>query len=433
MRSKVKFDFSDFTVQTLRKYTSECDRLAFIQDTVHIGTKLRNRLLKAGILLAMGSKIVSVTHIKMLLNSVSKEIHGLVMSDICPEDRQNFGSLKKIMSSRVLTALKEHVFGSEGTIKYLHICDQVTSSFLDDSLSPIERLYRIWNAVFFLRVWRKWLIRNGYNSEENYITQNAYTCIEINAHMLIFIIENLRSSNQPELFLPHLFASQPCEHIFRQMRSMGTWNYTKISFNLFELLHLISRVDLMSEIIFSRLNGQNVSFPRSMKTAEIQAQIDLPSRDEIIITIKNAQLDALKSAGDFGMFMHSTDISECELNRRFSILPTEELRNETEDDPNVFNEYEEVSHNKFIEVVDEDGVTKLVRKSELVWILTESKNKISSDRLKRVQDSTKCDHVKRRKVGNSSDELIIFKADEIEIGRYVISIDLCSGVLITLF
>lgn len=245
MRSKVQFNLSDFTEKAFDEYICKCDSIAFIQDTIHIGTKLRNRFLKPGILLAMGSKLVSVTHIKLLLRSVSKEIHGLVLSDICPADRQNFGSLQKVMRPRVLNALREHIFDSEATIKYLHICDQVTSSFLDD-ICPTERIYRIWNALFFLRAWKKWLIQSEYDADDNFITVFTYSCVEINAHMLIYIIQKLRCSNQSDLFLPDLFSSQPCEHIFRQMRSMGTTNYTKITFNLFELLHMISRVDLMS-------------------------------------------------------------------------------------------------------------------------------------------------------------------------------------------
>lgn len=118
-----------------------------VQDTIHIGTKLRNRLLNASVLLQIGNKIATIVHIKSLLNSVNKEYHGLVQSDIYPEDRQNFKSLEKIMDDRVIQALESHVPDCEATVAYLKLCKQITSSFTEENLDPIERIYRIWNAL----------------------------------------------------------------------------------------------------------------------------------------------------------------------------------------------------------------------------------------------------------------------------------------------
>lgn len=115
--------------------------ISFIQDPVHLMTKLRNRLLKHSILLPMGSKTVSISHLKILINAVRKEIHGLTPSDICPNDRQNFASAIKITQDRVLNALKEHVHDSEGTIAYLKICRDISDAFIDSKLSPIDRVF----------------------------------------------------------------------------------------------------------------------------------------------------------------------------------------------------------------------------------------------------------------------------------------------------
>lgn len=75
-------------------------------------------LLNASVLLQIGNKIATIVHIKSLLNSVNKEYHGLVQSDIYPEDRQNFKSLEKIMDDRVIQALESHVPDCE---QQLHI------------------------------------------------------------------------------------------------------------------------------------------------------------------------------------------------------------------------------------------------------------------------------------------------------------------------
>lgn len=120
------------------KWFSVDSNICFLQDIVHIGTKLRNRLLDLVIFLLIGNKVVSVGHLKILINSVPKAVHGLVYSDICPDDRQNYNSLVKVMEPRVRKALAAYVLGSEGTIEFIKICDEITSSLYDDNLSPLE-------------------------------------------------------------------------------------------------------------------------------------------------------------------------------------------------------------------------------------------------------------------------------------------------------
>lgn len=146
-----------------------------VQDTIHIGTKLRNRILNASILLCIGNRVVSTAHIQFLLNTVEKAVHALVQTDLYPEDRQNFKSLEKLMEERVLNALEQYVVDSEATKTYFMLCKLITSAYLDMNLKPIERIYKIWYAVYFIRGWRKWILsQTDYTLGENFITNNAY-------------------------------------------------------------------------------------------------------------------------------------------------------------------------------------------------------------------------------------------------------------------
>jgi len=52
----------------------------FVQDTVHIGTKLRTRILKPGIDLPIGSYTVFITHLFQLTELYSKDKHLLTKS-----------------------------------------------------------------------------------------------------------------------------------------------------------------------------------------------------------------------------------------------------------------------------------------------------------------------------------------------------------------
>lgn len=408
----------------------------YFQDTIHIGTKLRNRLLNMSIVLYMGSKIVSTVHIKNLLKTVAKEVHGLVLSDICPDDRQNFDSLEKLMDDRVLNAMKAQVADSEGTVMYLTLCKLITSSFLATNLMATERIYRIWYAAFFLRCWRKWLKSNSnYSLKENFITDNAYTCIEINAHNLIQAIIKLRSNGQENLFLPHLFASQPCEHIFRMMRSMGTVNFTKINFSLHELIHSIAKVEIMQKI---RFTCNDIEFPRMYKEHSSDNITKLPSDNEIQKAVEEAQKNAFEKAAQFGMILTANDIASTEISiNETSPADDDENRCDSDDEEVDIveknareNTSDDMALSPFLHLTDSDGTTRKVRKSTFIWMHSEHKDKLSSDRLKRVQGTSSSlvgPNSKRRKITSSgvSAQLLgsepnLVKSNEIMIGDWVL-------------
>lgn len=425
MRSRVKLNLGELNEKSFEIFFNSADGRIYIQDTIHIPTKLRNRMLKASIMLPMGSYQVSVSHIKMLLSLVAKEEHGLVMSDIHPEDRQNFAAFEKITQQRVIASLKKSIIGSEATIMYLNICGKISSSFLDNTISPTERIYRIWYYVYYLRAWRKWLQQTEYKVNDHFISPNSYTCIEINAHGLIYAIQLLREKNESSMFLPELMSSQQCEYTFRKLRSMSTANYTRINFSLFELLHLVSRVELMNDIIYSRMNlpspdlgpdtspdTSRVFFPRVEKsTNAVEANVDLPSNKEILNVMKTAQSDALNDANKIGMDIKAIDVSTCALLQSNAKMAAD-LAADSESDMSqdeFFDEFDEniendlleddgtSSHSKYIEVKNEDGSSKNIRKSTFLWMLSESKGKLSSDRLKRVQEG-KEEKSKRRRI-----------------------------------
>lgn len=168
-----------------------------IQDTIHIGTKLRNRMLNGSIVLYIGNRIVSTVHIKTLLNTVAKDVHGLVKSDIFPEDRQNYKFLEKLMEDRVLNAMKNHVPNCEATLMYLNICKHITSSYLEPKLKPVERVYSIWYALYFLRCWRSWILSHkDYSLRDNFISNNAYNCVEINKRTRFGSINSKTTNNE---------------------------------------------------------------------------------------------------------------------------------------------------------------------------------------------------------------------------------------------
>lgn len=423
MKTLMKFNLSPDSIATLNTYP------VCVQDSIHIGTKLRNRLLNTSIALYIGNRVATVTHLQALIDTVSKEEHGLYYSDISPEDRQNYCSLEKTMKPRVLEALKNHVVDSEATIKYVTLCKMITSSFEKGDLKPIDRIYNIWYSLYFLRCWRKWIqMSNEFSLTHNFISFNAFACIEVNAHALVDLIVKLRSSQRENMFIPPLFASQPCESIFRRMRSMGTANFTKINFSLNELLHMISRVEMMNEIVCT---SKDISFPRVKSNSEnCTTAMVLPSDQEIMRTMKSAQKAALEDARWFDIDVNASDITTSEISSETLDTIQKESDNMEVDDVGPEEPREEPGEEghtedrqKCVDVVSSDGTIKNIRKSTFVWMLSESKGKLSSDRLKRVQNSSTNETKQSKKIklsGQSNEEQVFVKSAYLNIGEWAL-------------
>ena len=79
--------------------------ILFFQDSTHICTKLRNRLLSSKATMLLGDKLINIEHLVQLIESSSKLSHNLVKSDILPKDRQNYSSCEKISNEAALNGL----------------------------------------------------------------------------------------------------------------------------------------------------------------------------------------------------------------------------------------------------------------------------------------------------------------------------------------
>lgn len=463
-KTQIGAQIRNYSISPYFKCVSQ--RTYFVQDPTHIGTKARNRLLKPSIILPFGKKQISLGHLKILLNKVSKEVHGLVMSDICPQDRQNFNSLEKLMDDRVIKALILHIPDSEATVLFLKLCKEVTSCFMDPSLSHLERIQRACHSVFVLRIWRKWIQNTAvgskkkigseskdscgqsYNLKDNFITNNAYCCIEINTHQLIQLITKFRDCGTPELFIPILFSSQMCEQAFRQIRSMGTINFTKINYSLLEVMHVMNRIELQNDIVYFKLAELDIKFPRVFRKFDKCFSGPLPSNDEITNEIEKAREDAINDCLAFGMEIDEQYNFLCELPvidhaNLQNILPynadDEDNSDCDEEDtaqaekmlipstnlsgniPENNSENDRLKH--YLEVTDKEGNSKLVRKTSYLWSLTDSKLNLSKDRLRRVQEAEM--KKPRRHLDFCKDtvldpDLPLYKADYLCIGEWTI-------------
>ncbi|CAF3345178.1 unnamed protein product [Rotaria socialis] len=115
-------------------------RIVFFQDSIHLCTKLRNRLLSSKATMLFGDKLISIGHILQLIETPSKLNHNLVKSDVLPKDRQNFVSCEKISNEVVLNELTS-IPASEATKIYLEIIRNIRYAFINKDTNYIDRIH----------------------------------------------------------------------------------------------------------------------------------------------------------------------------------------------------------------------------------------------------------------------------------------------------
>lgn len=384
----------------------------YVQDTIHIATKIRNFLLnmfwrKKPI--PFGNHFVNMEHLFCLLNMFSKDRHMLTASILSPNDRQNFTSVLRMCDVKVVSLLRDHIKHSQATVTFIQMLRDIIDSYMDQSLKPLQRVRKLWYSLFLVRIWREWVLRTkNYSLRENFFSANTYSCIELNAHSLISIILYLKQTNQPELFLPHLFSSQPCESIFRQLRSFTTTYSTVVNSSVKESISRISKIHLQNEIFHA--TSPDFIYPRinSQCSNETKFDFQLPSREEIIKEIEFCQKAAVVTATKLGL----VDKSEPNKTYTCKINPfTENKKRKFKTHTKSTKQYThtiKLKDLKNIQLIDYTGKIKkqvigeaspyaeiqcnnnkkiIVKKTSLCWLFNVDSKKISSDRLQRVQYS----------------------------------------------
>jgi hypothetical protein len=300
------------------------------QDATHLCTKLRNRLLSRVSNLLIGNSCISINHLSTLIENVSKLRHGLVKSDIYPQDRQNFNSCIKICSNDVINSLMV-IPNTEGTIVYLRLLRSIMIAYIDKETTCIDRLYHAWLSVFICRWWYIWLehmskvdlfknlhklndiVINQDTSNDKrqfFITSNAYHSIEINAHQLTYLALLVTEKKlPPEAMNIYLFSSQTCEGMFRSARSMSGTFSSVVNFSIQEFLNRAQKLSLLNKIkIESEFSSTNdtLIFPKHYKqgkklhtSANIISNYDALNVGMITKIVSQAFTDATKLLSDF--------------------------------------------------------------------------------------------------------------------------------------
>lgn len=344
-----------------------------------------------------------------LINNVDKNEHLLTISDLNFRDKMKFKPVQKIINHLVSTALSKHCQSSHGTILYISLMKDIQDSFINIKVPCRLRIFKIWRSLFIVRGWRIWLLQTKELTLKNsFITTNTSTCIEINAHSLVRIVQELRDSNNDDLFRPWLMGSQPCEALFRSARSCSPNQLTSVNFNIAEFLGRHKRIQLCNDIPVE-LEGI-FQFPRATNLSSTENLMDdsLPSDIEIDKTIREALDTAMSELRSVGIHVTEKDCFTCSCNsvqKSSKSSETELPAPVSELDESELSELELIQNNFQFYDFDEDlsiGCTEdykrgptvkiynrsdkkiqEVKKTTLCWYLNEDIRKPSSDRIRR--------------------------------------------------
>ena len=243
--------------------------VAFVQDTVHIAVKLKTRLLRPSMMLPLGDYVAGSSHLKILHANFGKDLHGLRLKDIDLKDKQNFDAIMNII--RAAPHL-ENIPEAAGTRQFIEIIQCVVDSYMDKSLEPLQRIEKIWYAVFFLRFWRNWItVHPVYKVQRHFITSNAFKCIELNVHALIISLLTLKDNFEGKAcFLPWILGSQSCKQAFRSVRSMSGIFSMTINFGMLCLLKRLHRLDIILSLQ-AQSDNLGIKYPTPAKKKHLES------------------------------------------------------------------------------------------------------------------------------------------------------------------
>lgn len=400
------------------------------QDSIHIGAKLKDKMLSPSLIMPMGrGHVVSRGHIFELIekNNLRSE-HQLCKSDINPKDKMNYKAVQRMCNPKVTELLRKHVVASEATAIYLDMMRDVVESFTEPGLKPLERIVKFWKWVYYVRFWRQWIENeDDYSLTCNFLTLNVQKCLEINGPALVQGIEVFRDSEEHNLFLPPLFSSQPCESSFRDYRAKS------VTFSMLEMLNLQRGLDVVAE---SQHKLQSViKLPRHHKAIKISEETfhvptSLPEDFEIQAALHQALLEASELAVRMGLIKKSSrvncppcyvePISDSDIMKDdeqheedndidSNIIQLDDKTSETVENLDACGDVEDVVEDllvissgnvglktftdvnitetsPLVKVLDGQGNQVVIRKTTLCWLLNSGDSKISSDRLKRVAE-----------------------------------------------
>lgn len=368
-------------------------QIACIQDECHICNKLKNRLMVQSDPIVMGYNGCNacMAHLLLLDQQKLKSKTKLTSADLTNADPMSSNQAIKLASDCVLDTLKEiDDIGTRPTRLYLLLIKEQHLALSSKTLSPLERIQKLFFVIFILRAIYnersefKRHIRDFKSSQ--FITANAYKCLELNAANMLVLARKLRDNNDDKYFLPWLFQSQTCESYFRLLRSFTPNQSTITNFHGLEGQYKMTKVQTMIDLGLS-LSEKGFILPIKYQNNDNSSQTNtfkIPNDEILANEIKKAREQAMQIMAEF--LLRPSSNEKLSIKKSFSLdldsykylyndLDTEEQEENTyQEDNGIYSiEYDDCFENQIQEAMtDPVMVSDIDLLSECDGLLTNS-------------------------------------------------------------
>lgn len=223
---------------------------------------------------------------------------------------------------------------------------------------------------------------------------NAYHCLELDAHAIILFVCICSDQKVPEQFIVEFLPSQPCENLFRELRSLSSTHQTVVNFSIKELTEKLKRIHMTRSIMYK--NRNQINFPFIVSKHANQHSPVLPSNDEIIIRVQTSKTNAEKVLQSVGIEKEIMDLSDSVCNS-VAVARTEFVEVEDFEEDEITDtrgmEYMEVddSFGEQEAISKQQAGTVGVKDSSLEQEVT-AKEQIESVGVEECLDGQRCEH-----------------------------------------
>ena len=129
-------------------------------------------------------------------------------------------------------------------------------------MHPISECFNsIMGKMFIISKRKTWIT---YSLRRNFIMNNAYVCVKLNAYALIgSLLSCCKCCETPSAYFPTwLLGSQCCEQAFRLLRSLSSIFSTVITFGMLGLTRRLHRLHIQS-VLKAKGEENEIVFPCS--------------------------------------------------------------------------------------------------------------------------------------------------------------------------
>lgn len=194
------------------------------------------RLIRRSKKLKLGDAVLTSLPFEHLIKKKDSARLPFTMSDLDVNDKMNVTAAENICKPETIEEISKVPHTRELQL-YLRLMRFPLDAYSFNNLNDVERIEKIWYAVFLARGWKSHSLAN------EFLSYPCYLSLELNAHSSLVLHKHCRLIDRPDLFNPALINSQLCESLFRHMRSLSGQQQTAVNFTEEDATYRIRRIE----------------------------------------------------------------------------------------------------------------------------------------------------------------------------------------------